>query len=125
MLKKKHLWWLTVLILVGCGPDTIFLRPGLDTPGQHLSNGNLFLHQKKYDDALREFERAIELDPRLTDAHVGVGLANGRKGNFENGLQALDRAKVLAKTEAEWDNVQNAYDEVRWLQANPPAAPPQ
>ncbi|MDA8138916.1 MAG: tetratricopeptide repeat protein [Desulfobacteraceae bacterium] len=124
MLKTKYFWWLLVWVLVGCGPDTIFLRPGLDTSAQHLSNGNIFLHQKKYEAAQREFQRAIELDPRYTDAHVALGLAYVRQGDFEKGRQSLDHAKALAKTEMEWDNVQNAFDELRRLEAKSKIDPP-
>jgi hypothetical protein len=28
------------LLLGACGPDTIFLRPALDTPAQHVKNGH-------------------------------------------------------------------------------------
>ena len=53
--------WIVLLMLAvfdaiaGCGPDTIFVRPGLDTPAQHVSNGYQLLDRGKVNDACREF----------------------------------------------------------------------
>lgn len=124
MLKAKYLWWLVIWILVSCGPDTIFLRPGLDTPSQHLSNGYTLLGQKKFNDAGREFQRALELDPRFADAYVGLGLTYGRCGDLEKGFEALKEARSLARDDREWEKVQNAYEELHRIK-NSTGAPTQ
>ena len=77
MPKRQWFWWAIVSLMIGCGPDPIFLRPALDTPAQHLANGNALLDQEKWRDAGREFERAGELDPFFTEAYVGLAIALG------------------------------------------------
>lgn len=97
------------LFLTGCGPDTIFLRPGLDTPSQHVANGNQLLDVGKVDDAFREFERAKELDPNYVRAYVGIGVALGRKGDIDAGMEALAMAEKMADSAPEQDAVKKGY----------------
>ncbi|MDJ0781255.1 MAG: hypothetical protein QNJ22_04750 [Desulfosarcinaceae bacterium] len=89
------------LWLSGCGPDTIFLRPGLDTPDQHVANGNVLLSQKKLDAAFREFSRAQMLEPNFAPAHVGLGKIWGLRGDMEKGRAAMDKAEAVARGEIE------------------------
>jgi tetratricopeptide (TPR) repeat protein len=96
----------TLLVLCGlwlsaCGPDTIFLRPGLDTPAQHVANGNVLLKQNKLEAAFREFNRAQMLEPNFAPAHVGLGKIWGLRGDFEKGNAALDKADAVARGESE------------------------
>ena len=96
MLKRRQFWWAIVFLLIGCGPDPILLRPALDTPAQHLANGNALLDQSKWEDAGREFERARELDPFFTEAYVGLAVSLGRKGEFEKASRIMDQARQTA-----------------------------
>ncbi|MFZ1985024.1 MAG: hypothetical protein WAU91_11465 [Desulfatitalea sp.] len=99
MSKVKLPWWLLICVLIGCGPNTIFLRPALDTPAQHLSNGYGLLDLQKWEDACREFERAKELDPFFTEAYVGHGIALGRKGEFEKATKMMAQARQTASSD--------------------------
>lgn len=123
MSKTKNLWWLVIWIIVGCGPDTIFLRPGLDTPSQHLANGRALLAQSKYNDAGREFKRALELDPRFVDAYIGLGLTYGHRGEIDKGFQMLREAMGLSRSDAEWEKVENAYTILRRMQKSAAGSP--
>jgi tetratricopeptide (TPR) repeat protein len=125
MVRTKRNWLtavaLTVFILVAaCGPDTIWVRPGLDTPAQHLHNGHQLLKRGKLDDACREFERARELDPNFTQAYIGLGLALGHKGEFQKGMDVMDQAKVIADSHEEELAVQNGYDQLRKMKQGHP-----
>jgi len=98
-----------ILLLLACGPDTILVRPGLDTPDHHVSNGNQLLKRLKLDAAYQEFQRAIELDSTYTPAHVGLALVQGRRGDYDGGLNTLDKAKKMAQTQEEIQLVEDAY----------------
>jgi tetratricopeptide (TPR) repeat protein len=108
-LKKISVIVLGIISLTACGPETIWLRPGLDTPAQHISNGEQLFSRGKYDDALREFNRARELDPGCVEAYIGAGLVMGRKGDIEAGLEKFKQAQVIADTPEEKTAVENAY----------------
>ncbi len=69
----------------------------LDTPVHHVNNGNTLLKSGKIDDALREFNRARELDPNYSAAYVGLSLVYGLKGDDETSAVYLKKAVDLLK----------------------------
>jgi Flp pilus assembly protein TadD len=100
------------LLFIGCGPDTIFLRPGLDTPSQHVANGHQLLDQGKLDAACREFDRAKELDPNYIRAYVGLGVALGKKGDIEAGMQSMAEAKKMAGSTQDFEMIRQGYEQL-------------
>jgi len=106
---------LMCLLFLGCGPDTIFVRPGLDTPSQHVANGHQLLERGKIDDAYREFQRARELDPKYVNAYVGLGMALGQKGDIDAGMANLAMAEKMAGSDREHEAVQNGYAKLKEL----------
>lgn len=110
MRKTTHLFVLLLgFIMFGCGPDTIFLRPGLDTPAVHVANGNNLLDRGKVDDAYREFQRAKALDPSYTPAYIGLGIVLGQKGRIDDGLKTLDVASKMADNDKDRTAVEQGY----------------
>jgi Tfp pilus assembly protein PilF len=112
MLKGMLVGLVTVLVLVACGPDTIFLRQGFDTPAHHVSNGNALLERNKFVDACREFERAKELDPEYAEAYVGLGIAYANRGDLEKGLEMMKMADAMASSQEERFSVQRGFDQL-------------
>ena len=114
MFEKK--WYAPLIIgllfVVGCGPDTIFVRPGLDTPSQHVANGHQLLEQGKFEDACREFDRAKELDPNYIRAYVGLGVALGKKGDLEAGFRSMAEAKKMAGSTQDFEMIQQGYEQL-------------
>ncbi len=113
MLKVKCLALFCFAVLIAaCGPDTIFVRPALDTPAQHVDNGRQLLHRGKVEDACREFKRAKELDPGFVDAYIELGIALGYKGDFEDGFASMDQAMQMAKTPEQKSRVRKGYEKL-------------
>lgn len=111
-------------LIMGCGPDTIFVRPGLDTPAQHVETGFQLLQRGKMEDACREFDRAKELDPLFVKAYIGLGIAQARKGDFTAASASLDQARRIAGNSQEIEEVQKGYqrfEEIRGRQAVTPS----
>lgn len=109
--------WVVFFLIIGtffsgCGPDTVFLRPGLDTPSQHVINGHQLLDRGKIDDACREFDRAKELDPDYVKAYVGLGVALGKKGEFDAGMQTMSVAEEKAISAQDVEMVQRGYEQL-------------
>ena len=69
----------------------------LDTPINHVNNGNILLKAGKIDDAFREFSRAKELDANCSPAYVGLGLVYGVKGDDETSSVYMKKAIDLLK----------------------------
>lgn len=57
-----------------------------------VDNGQVLLAQGVEDAAMREFERAISINPRITPAYLGIGQIQRRRGNLIEALAAYARA---------------------------------
>lgn len=108
---------LFVFFISACGPDTIFLRPGLDTPAQHVKNGHSLLSCGKIDAANAEFVRATTLDENYVPAYVGIALVQGHRGNVDEGFETLNRAKGLTTTTEEEKALDQGYRQLHEMQS--------
>jgi len=81
-----------MLILLACGPKINVLDAQLDTPVNHVKNGDMLLKTGKIDAAFREFTRAQELDPMYPQAYIGLGLVHGIKGDYETSFEYMKKA---------------------------------
>ncbi len=115
---------LLAVLVAGCGPEAIVLRSGLDTPAQHVANGNRFLKNGKTGAALREFVRARELDPEYAPAYVGLAIIRGRQGDIEGGLALMEKADSLTKNKTEADMVDQGFCTLYRLQRRRKNGPP-
>lgn len=106
-----------VILIMGCGPDTIFLRPALDTPQQHVKNGHNLLARGKLDAANAEFVRAKSLDHRYAPAYVGLALVQGHRGDVRGGLETLNQAMGLAATSDEIAAVNQGIELLQGMQS--------
>lgn len=107
----------SILLIGACGPDTIFLRPGLDTPTQHVKNGHSLLSLGKIDDANAEFMRAKSLNDNYAPAHVGIALVQGYRGDVEGGIKTLNQAKGLAATPEDVAVIDEGYERLVEMQS--------
>ena len=112
-----------LMLSAGCGPDTIFVRPGLDTPSRHVYNGHQLLQRGNLDDACREFERARELDPGYLKAYIGLGVALGRKGDIAAGREVMEQARGLTISQEDRDALQDGYRQLDEMQREKAVVP--
>lgn len=108
---------LSLVLFVACGPDTIFLRPALDTPAQHVKNGHSLLTRGKIDAANAEFVRAKSLDGGFAPAYVGLALVQGHRGDIEGGFETLDKARGIAATPDEVRSVERGYETLEGMRS--------
>jgi Flp pilus assembly protein TadD len=97
--KKRYVLFavLIVCFLYACAPTSMGSNTWLDTPVQHVHNGNTLLKSGKIDAAFREFSRAKELDPNYSPAYVGLSLVYGLRGDDETSAMHLRKAVELLK----------------------------
>ncbi|MFQ5486505.1 MAG: tetratricopeptide repeat protein, partial [Desulfobacterales bacterium] len=86
----------SVFVFAACGPKLLIPKTRLDTPVHHVHNGMKLLKLDKFEAAFREFNRASELDPKLSSPYVGMGLVYGHQGRYEKGLNSIRKADRLA-----------------------------
>jgi hypothetical protein len=112
---------LTVLIgiafmIQACGPETILLRPSLDTPAHHVENGYKLMAYGKIDAAVQEFLRAKELNATYAPAFVGLGIAYGMKGQLAEGRACMKEAQNLARNAEERKEVEMGYERLDYIE---------
>lgn len=88
---------ISLIFLYACGPKAMAPKAELDTPEHHVVNGNKLMKAGKIDAAFREFNRAKELNPKFSPAYVGLGLVEGLRADFNNGLKTMKEARKYAK----------------------------
>jgi tetratricopeptide (TPR) repeat protein len=71
------------------------------------------------DDAQREFEQALRIDPRCAGAYRGVGLIEGRKGQFAAAFASMGKAKELAELNQEKALVEAGFMGLYTMQKGP------
>lgn len=77
--------FLLFIVLIGCGtiqhnqPPSSFDQSSYS----YLDQGNVFLRQKRYQQAIEQFQLAIEVDPNSVIAHVGLGWAYYNNGMID------------------------------------------
>jgi tetratricopeptide (TPR) repeat protein len=89
------------VLMISCGPKVQKPLSQLDTPEHHTVTGIRLLNLEKYDDARREFELALRLDPRYARALTGVGITRAYQGDFTGGLEALKQAERHTRSDQE------------------------
>ncbi|MCK5138954.1 MAG: redoxin domain-containing protein [Thermodesulfovibrionia bacterium] len=65
-----------------------------DMVKSHILLGFLLLEEKEADEAIVEFRRALELEPRSHDAQTGIGGALILKGELDRAIEILDAAAI-------------------------------
>lgn len=127
MAQRNRLSWLVLFMVLisACGPDTIFLRPTLDTPAQHVKNGHHLMARDKIDAAYAEFLRAKDLDPDHVPAHVGIALIQGHRGDVDGGFETLDEAQRMATTPEQTKAVNQGFEAMQQIAQDKDSQKPQ
>lgn len=92
---------LFILVISGCATKMPVPESVLDTPELHVSNGYKLIRMGFYQDAVREFEKALQYSPAHCLAFVGMGLANGYLGDTRAAFQSMEKAQSQAKSREE------------------------
>ena len=101
---------------ISCGPETILLRPNIDTPSHHIDNGYKLMAYGKLDAAIQEFTRARELNTDYAPAYVGLGIAYGMQGNLEKGRALMKQAQSLAQNDEERKEVAMGFEGLDYIE---------
>ena len=62
----------------------------------HVAKGNVLRVERRFDDAIAEFERALALDPNFADAYGLLGYTQIDIGQYQKAIEFLDKAIRLS-----------------------------
>jgi len=66
-----------------------------DSAKEFSDGGAEFARQNRYEEAIISYSRAIELNPKFTEAYYGRGLAYGCKGEFDKAIADFTTVMVF------------------------------
>ncbi|MEW6774698.1 MAG: hypothetical protein AB1405_00220 [Bdellovibrionota bacterium] len=92
---------LLAAVLVGCPGKARQKESAMDTPEHHTKVGERLMAEEKWDEATREFELAIQLDPKFAAAYVGRGLVKAAKKEWKGAQEDLEKALDVAKSKGD------------------------
>ena len=108
---KKKIIWLAVtfsivatLVVAACAAEVAEEEeavPAVGTAVEHDERGIVFALAGLYEQAITEFNKAIELDPEYAEAYNNRGNAYWNKGNFDRAIADYDKAIELDPEYAE------------------------
>ena len=83
----------------------------------HIMSGSKFAQEKKYQEATREYETAVNLDPKNADANLLLGLTLANTGDLDRATKYSTIAVQIKPSYAGYNNLgliyanQSKYDE--------------
>ncbi|MBD3367492.1 MAG: tetratricopeptide repeat protein [Candidatus Eisenbacteria bacterium] len=78
---------------------------------QHNKQGMQYVDAAKYDEAIKEYEKAITIDPRKPDALTGLGVAYQSLGEYDEAIEYFEMAYESApENETIQENLLTVYD---------------
>ncbi len=86
----------------------------------HHLLGTVYQQQRKYDDAIAEFQAALAIVPGMPDALFSLGWTYALQGNDEEAKRYLDKYVMMAGTEAPEHYVKAARDRLAELRTESP-----
>jgi tetratricopeptide (TPR) repeat protein len=120
VLKALSLICCAGFLLGGCGARAgLYPESTLGTPEHHVFNGFALLRMERPEDAQREFEQALKLDPNCSGAYTGIAWVEGRKGDFAGAFALMSRAKEAAVQNEEKALVEVGYMGLYTMQKGP------
>ena len=76
-------------------------EPTLSEAAQHNERGIALTEEGNYEQAISEFDKAIELDPDYAEAYSNRGIAYGSQGDFDSAMTDFNKAIELDPESAE------------------------
>jgi superkiller protein 3 len=105
MMRNKSFF--TALLLLGAASF-----PGNamgDNIQDHVFSGNKFVQDKKYHEAVREYETAVRLDPKNANANLLLGLTLANTGDLDRAAQYSTAAVALEPSYSGYYNLGLIY----------------
>ena len=91
------------------GQDDIAVEAESLIPQLYMQQGNLFLNQKDYASAMKNYEKVIEINPNDAIGYLRLGQAARRMEDIETAVNALAKASELGQKDAAGKELATLY----------------
>lgn len=95
-----------LVIMIGAVGVVLYITMGLGggSLDKHVENGQAYLKDGDYDEAIEEFEEALEIDPMYIAIYKGLSDAYIGLDDYESAIAVLEEAKELYDDEGDKDS---------------------
>ena len=77
------------------------------------SEGDKAVSEGKFEDAIAKYKEAVKINPKDADMFYNLGLAQGRGGHFDDGLQSVEKAIELKPAEPSYQELKKKLVELK------------
>jgi len=99
---KRSLFCILIVFVLLLAGGMLGCEPSAQSQAiDHYNKGVDLINEGKYDEAIVEYNQAIEIDQNFTQAYFGRGLAYFREKQYDSAIASLNMAIVLAPDDAE------------------------
>lgn len=84
---KNRSWAVIFILAFLISPVTAFAA---DTAADYIANGNALVQKKDYEDAIKQYQKALEEEPKNAKANLLIGLCYTQLGDLEKGLRYIE-----------------------------------
>ncbi len=95
----KRTMWLLILFFLGCGAayqSEPTRKPQITNRGNpYFEQGNIYLKQKRYREAIEQYQQALHLDPDAAIIHAALGWAYYNVGMLDAAIAAGEEVMRL------------------------------
>ena len=92
---KRTFWLLIVMVLLlaaGCAT----MQTGLNDAVAYNNRGIAYARKGQYDQAISDYTKALEINPRYAKAHYSRGIAYARKGQHDQAISDYTKALEIS-----------------------------
>ncbi len=95
----KRAIWLSVLFFIGCG--TTYQSESTREPpitrhdNSYFEQGNIYLQEKRYHEAIEQYQQALRLNPDVAIIHAALGWAYYNVGMLDAAIAAGEEVMRL------------------------------
>ncbi len=113
-----------MLLLASCGQTPTAEPSTPDEPPptalEHFRQGNELSRAGEFENAVKEYEKALELDPQYVDAMTNLGVAYYNLGQLDEAIEQYTAALDIAPSDADiHSNLAAAYVQKHQLSSDP------
>ena len=95
----KCTMWLSVLFFIGCGTtyqSESTREPRITRHGNsYFEQGNIYLKEKRYHEAIEQYQEALRIDPEAAIIHAALGWAYYNVGMLDAAIAAGEEVMRL------------------------------